>query len=89
MSERPLTPQEVQLFLTMRPQSRRAFMAAMGATAAAVSLSACSPAADKEKAAGSAEITKIEIPGSEGTKLEFYNWDTYTPETTLADFKAA
>jgi spermidine/putrescine transport system substrate-binding protein len=59
-------------------------MATFGAAAAAISLSACKPA---EPPAG--EGSKLVIPGSEGTKLEFYNWDTYIGETTLADFKAA
>jgi spermidine/putrescine transport system substrate-binding protein len=84
MTERPLTREEVDLFMRLRPHSRRAFMAAFGATAAAISLSACKPA---EPAA--TEGSKLVIPGSEGTKLEFYNWDTYIGETTLADFKAA
>jgi spermidine/putrescine transport system substrate-binding protein len=86
MSERPLTREEVDLFMRLRPHSRRAFMAAFGATAAAISLSACSPGSD---AAKTAPVTKLDIPGSEGNKLEFYNWDTYIGETTLADFKAA
>ena len=84
MTERPLTREEVDLFMRLRPHSRRAFMAAFGATAAAISLSACKPA---EPLTG--EGSKLVIPGSEGTKLEFYNWDTYIGETTLADFKAA
>ncbi|GIU66797.1 putrescine-binding periplasmic protein [Candidatus Phycosocius spiralis] len=84
MTERPLSRDEVDIFMRLRPHSRRAFMAAFGATAAALSLSACKPA---EPASG--EGTKLVIPGSEGSKLEFYNWDTYIGETTLADFKAA
>jgi spermidine/putrescine transport system substrate-binding protein len=84
MTERPLTREEVDLFMRLRPHSRRAFMATFGAAAAAISLSACKPA---EPPAG--EGSKLVIPGSEGTKLEFYNWDTYIGETTLADFKAA
>jgi spermidine/putrescine transport system substrate-binding protein len=85
MSERPLTRDEVDLFMRMRPHSRRAFMAAFGASAAAISLTGCKPNAEPAAAPGG----KIEIPGSEGSKLEFYNWDTYIGETTLADFKAA
>lgn len=84
MSERPLTREEVDLFLRLRPHSRRAFMAAFGATAAALTLSACSPSKPEAKADG-----KLVIEGSEGNKLAFYNWDTYIGETTLADFKAA
>ncbi len=86
MSERPLTREEVDLFMRLRPHSRRAFMAAFGATAAAISLSACTPGGNPSATPAKAKLT---IPGSEGTKLEFYNWDTYIGETTLADFKAA
>jgi spermidine/putrescine transport system substrate-binding protein len=86
MSERPLTREEVDLFMRMRPNSRRAFLAAFGAAAVGISLTGCKPAADAPAAAAAA---KLEIPGSEGTKLEFYNWDTYIGPTTLADFKAA
>ena len=88
MSEHPLTREEVDLFMRLRPHSRRAFMAAFGASAAAISLSACNPATP-EKGAATTAATKLTIPGSEGNKLEFYNWDTYIGETTLADFKAA
>ena len=85
MSEHPLTREEVDLFMRLRPHSRRAFMAAFGATAVAISLSACKPSGD----AAAPAAGKLAVPGSEGTKLEFYNWDTYIGETTLADFKAA
>lgn len=84
MTERPLSREEVDLFLRLRPHSRRAFMAAFGATAAALTLSGCKPA---EPAAKSED--KLVIEGSEGNKLAFYNWDTYIGENTLADFKAA
>ena len=50
--------------------SRRAFLAAMGAGAAAAGFS-FSARADEE------------------AKLNFYNWDTYIGETTLADFEDA
>lgn len=85
MSERPLTREEVDLFMRMRPHSRRAFMAAFGASAAAISLSACGQGGAPEQKAA----TKTAVSGSEGSKLEFYNWDTYIGETTLADFKSA
>ena len=84
MTERPLSREEVDLFLRLRPHSRRAFMAAFGATAAALTLSACKPAEPEAKTEG-----KLVIEGSEGNKLAFYNWDTYIGENTLADFKAA
>lgn len=50
--------------------SRRSFLAAMGAGAAAAGFSFPANAAEEKK-------------------LNFYNWDTYIGETTLADFKAA
>jgi spermidine/putrescine transport system substrate-binding protein len=84
MTERPLSREEVDLFLRLRPHSRRAFMAAFGATAAALTLSGCSPAEPEATSEG-----KLVIEGSEGNKLAFYNWDTYIGENTLADFKAA
>lgn len=84
MTERPLSREEVDLFLRLRPHSRRAFMAAFGATAAALTLSACKPAEPEAKSEG-----KLVIEGSEGNKLAFYNWDTYIGENTLSDFKAA
>jgi len=84
MTERPLSREEVDLFLRLRPHSRRAFMAAFGATAAALTLSGCKPAEPEATSEG-----KLVIEGSEGNKLAFYNWDTYIGENTLADFKAA
>ncbi len=84
MTERPLSREEVDLFLRLRPHSRRAFMTAFGATAAALTLSGCKPAEPEAKSDG-----KLVIEGSEGNKLAFYNWDTYIGENTLADFKAA
>ncbi|MEY3233774.1 spermidine/putrescine ABC transporter substrate-binding protein [Aquidulcibacter sp.] len=84
MTERPLSREEVDLFLRLRPHSRRAFMAAFGATAAALTLSGCKPAEPEATSAG-----KLVIDGSEGNKLAFYNWDTYIGENTLADFKSA
>jgi spermidine/putrescine transport system substrate-binding protein len=85
MTERPLSVGEVDLFLRMKPHSRRAFMAAFGASAAAISLSGCTPGGNPSATPTNA----VKIEGSEGNKLEFYNWDTYIGETTLADFKAA
>ena len=56
---------------------RRSLLTAMGAAAIGLSFTACS---DKKPAAGPG--------GAEEAKLNFYNWDTYIGETTLADFKA-
>jgi spermidine/putrescine transport system substrate-binding protein len=87
MTGRPLSPEEVQYFLRAKPHSRRAFMAAMGATAAGFTLAACGAGGGGDTKAGAAP--KLVIEGTEGTDLKFYNWDTYIGETTLDDFKAA
>ena len=63
--------------LSGRGASRRSLLTALGAAAIGVSFSACS----KPGAAPAA--------GGEEPKLNFYNWDTYIGDTTLADFKAA
>src|ERR1022692_3532028 len=60
----------------MRRASRRSLLAGLGAAAAGVSLGGC---ADKLPLGANGEEAK----------LNFYNWDTYTGKTTLADFKAA
>jgi spermidine/putrescine transport system substrate-binding protein len=83
MTEKPLSREEFDLFMRLKPSSRRAFMAAFGATAAAFTISACGQGGDTKSA------PTAKIAGGEGDKLEFYNWDTYIGETTLADFKAA
>ncbi len=85
MSEIKLTDSEIAMFLKGNARSRRAFLAAFGASAAAISLVGCKP-----KATAPAPKTggKTIIEGSEAKKLNFYNWDTYIGETTLADFKA-
>jgi spermidine/putrescine transport system substrate-binding protein len=57
--------------------SRRSLLTAFGAAAVGLSFTACG---EKPKPAG---------PGGEEAKLNFYNWDTYIGETTLADFKKA
>lgn len=63
---------------TRRGASRRSLLTAMGAAAIGFSLDACSgPSAPKSAA------------GGEEAKLNFYNWDTYIGETTLADFRKA
>jgi spermidine/putrescine transport system substrate-binding protein len=56
--------------------SRRSLLAGLGAVAAGFSLEAC------------AEHGPLGRNGEE-QRLNFYNWDTYTGRTTLADFKAA
>jgi len=57
-------------------RSRRSLLAGMGAAAAGLSLDGC---------AG-----KIPLGANgEENRLNFYNWDTYTGKTTLADFQAA
>jgi spermidine/putrescine transport system substrate-binding protein len=63
----------------MRRGSRRSLLAGLGAAAAGLSLSGLD---------GCAPQTRLGRNGEE-PKLNFYNWDTYTGKTTLADFKAA
>lgn len=57
-------------------RSRRSLLAGLGVAAAAFSLDAC------------AARGPLGANGEE-QRLNFYNWDTYTGRTTLADFKAA
>lgn len=56
--------------------SRRSILQGLGVAAIGVSFG-CSPQGATKTA------------GGEEPKLNFYNWDTYTGKTTLADFKAA
>lgn len=88
MSGHRLTPDETAVFLRMKPHSRRAFMAAFGATAAGFTLAACGSGGGDAAKGGEAPGT-VSIEGSEGNALRFLNWDTYIGETTLADFQAA
>lgn len=85
MSEIKLTDSEIALFFKGNARSRRAFLAAFGASAAAISLAGCKPKTDAPAAKAGG---KTAIEGSEARKLNFYNWDTYIGETTLSDFKA-
>src|ERR1700740_3028522 len=57
-------------------RSRRSLLAGMGVAAAAFSLDSC------------AAHGPLGANGEE-QRLNFYNWDTYTGRSTLADFKAA
>ena len=59
--------------------SRRSLLAGLGAAAAGLSLSGLEGCAPK---------AAIGANGEE-LRLNLYNWDTYTPKSTLADFKAA
>ncbi len=59
--------------------SRRGLLAGLGAAAAGLSLQGLS---------GCARPTAIGRNGEE-TRLNLYNWDTYTGRTTLGDFQAA
>lgn len=61
--------------------SRRAMMKSMGIAAVGLSLTGSLAACGKKKA----EI----LPNGEAAELNFYNWDTYIGETTLADYKQA
>ena len=57
--------------------SRRSLLTAFGAAAIGLSFTACG---EKPKATGA---------NGEEPNLNFYNWDTYIGETTLADFRKA
>ena len=62
-----------------RGRSRRSLLAGLGAAAAGISfagIEGCAPKAATGR-------------NGEEAKLNFYNWATYTGDTTLADFKAA
>jgi spermidine/putrescine transport system substrate-binding protein len=88
MSNFRLTPEQTVNYLKATPQSRRSFMAAMGATAAAFSLAGCGGGEGDAPAAGAGPAA-FKVEGGEQAVLKFYNWDTYIGETTLADFKTA
>ena len=60
----------------MSRASRRSLLAGLGAAAAGLSLSGCAEEGPRGR-------------NGEEAKLNFYNWATYTGQTTLADFKAA
>lgn len=63
---------------------RRGLLKGLGATAVGLSLAgALAGCGDKKAAAPDAKIAGT----GEEPKLNFYNWDTYIGETTLADFK--
>lgn len=57
--------------------NRRSMLTATGAAAIGLTFTACGPKSAPAQ------------PGVEEAKLNFYNWDTYIGDTTLADFKAA
>ena len=69
-------------------KSRRSILQGLGVAAVGISfagLAACGKSDPKSDAAPGAKIAAT----GEEPKLNFYNWDTYIGETTLADFKAA
>jgi spermidine/putrescine transport system substrate-binding protein len=68
--------------------NRRSLLKGLGAAAVGISFSGMlAGCGEKQPAAGGA-VAKI-APTGEEPKLNFYNWDTYIGETTLADFKGA
>jgi spermidine/putrescine transport system substrate-binding protein len=67
---------------------RRSLLQSLGVAAIGISfggLAACSKSEEKAATGGATKIA----PTGEEPKLNFYNWDTYIGETTLADFKGA
>jgi len=64
--------------------SRRSLLKGLGVAAVGLSLGGVLDACTK----GAGAPSTIRIPGGEGPKLNFYNWDTYIGKTTLGDFRA-
>ena len=67
---------------------RRSLLQSLGVAAIGISLGGLAACGKKEEKAAAGGATKI-APTGEEPKLNFYNWDTYIGETTLADFQAA
>jgi spermidine/putrescine transport system substrate-binding protein len=66
--------------------NRRSLLQGIGAAAIGLSFAgSLAGCGEKTKTAAGPKIA----PTGEESKLNFYNWDTYIGETTLADFKAA
>lgn len=84
--------EDVRMKLGELKTSRRSLLQSLGAAAVGISLSgvlaACSKKAGDANAQAGGATAKIPPTGEEA-KLNFYNWDTYIGETTLADFKEA
>ncbi|HVF82623.1 MAG TPA: spermidine/putrescine ABC transporter substrate-binding protein [Sphingomicrobium sp.] len=82
---------DIQIKLGQFRSNRRSILQGLGAAAVGISLSgmlsACS-GGDGEGDAQAGSAAKIASTGEE-PRLNFYNWDTYIGETTLADFKDA
>ncbi|WP_237219951.1 ABC transporter substrate-binding protein [Sphingomonas arenae] len=84
---------DIQMKLGELKANRRSILQGLGAAAVGISLggllSSCggSGGGESNTQAGGAGA-KIQPTGEE-PKLNFYNWDTYIGETTLADFKEA
>lgn len=66
-----------------RRLSRRNLLETLGVSAIGFSLASCGKSDDAPKAGAG------KIATGEEAKLNFYNWDTYIGDTTLADFQAA
>ncbi len=75
-----------QIKLKQLIADRRSLLKGMGAAAIGISFGGALSGCGEKKQSGAA--TKIAATGEE-PKLNFYNWDTYIGETTLADFKGA
>ena len=68
--------------------NRRSILKSFGAAAIGISFAGALGACSEKDAASKTGAAKIPSTGEE-PKLNFYNWDTYIGETTLADFKSA
>ena len=67
---------------------RRSLLQSLGVAAIGISLGGLAACGKKDEKPAAGGTTKI-APTGEEPKLNFYNWDTYIGETTLADFQAA
>ena len=85
---------DIQMKLGEFKANRRSILQGLGAAAVGISLSGVLAGCSQGGGAGEGNTqtgganAKI-APTGEEPKLNFYNWDTYIGETTLADFKDA
>lgn len=84
---------DIQMKLGEVKANRRSILQGLGAAAVGISLggllSSCGGSGGGEGNAQSGGAGAKIQPTGEEPKLNFYNWDTYIGETTLADFKEA
>ena len=79
---------ETRITLGELKANRRSILQGLGVAAIGISFGGLAACGKGEDTAAVGPKIKI-APTGEEKKLNFYNWDTYIGETTLADFKAA